>query len=259
MAADESQLHSSAWLDLQPSLYAPLLPDFSTVDFWSGDEVIESLEEDINEEPELVRLRSQVEILTQEVKQKDGELAKIHLENSANQNSVSKNSFQSVSIWGLSCFEPSNGSRPKDEDLINLASMCDNIEINDITEGSLLATCSERNSPDKVIPETNTSSVKSSNIGTIVITSRKKDSSVMLTVEGDEKKGNSGCVSESEAWSEPDRDVSKDRIGLKEDKTLTPRPLSWLNEDSSDTTETTPRSSSGKYKPNNDHLCNLFI
>uniref|UniRef100_A0A1B6DG81 Centrosomin N-terminal motif 1 domain-containing protein n=1 Tax=Clastoptera arizonana TaxID=38151 RepID=A0A1B6DG81_9HEMI len=233
IAADESQLHTSAWTDLQPSLFAPLLPDISTVDFWSGDDDIESLVGDIHNEPELIRLRSQVEILTQEVKQKDGELAKIQSENSINQNSVSKNSYNSVPIWGLNCLEP---SRPGD--LINLNSMCDNVD-REKTDDSLLVTCD--NKSDKIVVKSMTPPVKSSNIGKIVITSRKKS----ILVDGGEQVQGNNCLSESEVWSEPDRDVSKDRIGLNEEKTLTLRPPTWLHADSSDSSEHSPKSSSG--------------
>lgn len=258
IAADESQLHTSAWSDLHPSLYKPLLPDISTVDFWSGEDVSESLGEEYNEE------HSQVEISTLGLVQKDSELSKTDLENISKVPPPSplKNSFQSLTIWGLGSLESGDNDNNsvvigRDSDLINLVSVSDKLPITDMTEGSLLDTCSDRNSPGKsVLVDSNQSDIKkSSNIGRIVVTSKKKDSvkkSSLVWVVGDangnKNKGESGtCMSESEAWSEPDRDVSHARIGLTEDVNTSPKPLSWAHDDSTDTTtDTTRRSSGGK-------------
>lgn len=257
LAADESQLHTSAWSDLHPSLYKPLLPDISTVDFWSGDDVSESLGEDFNEE------QSQIEMSIPKLVEKGGELSKINLEdtNKVPPSSPMKNSFQSLTIWGLGSLESGDNDNSvvigRDSDLINLVNMSDKLPITDMTEGSLLDTCSDRNSPAKnVLVESNQSDVKtSSNIGRIVVTSKKKDSVkkssfvwVVGDVSGSKNKGESGtCLSESEAWSEPDRDVSHARIGLTEDTNTSPKPLSWAHDDSTDTTTDTTRRSSGKF------------
>lgn len=230
------------------------MPDISTVDFWSGDDVSESLGEEFNEE------HSQVEASTLELVQKNSELSKINLGNISKvpPSSPTKNSFQSLTIWGLGSLESANNDNSsvvigRDSDLINLVSMSDKLPITDMTEGSLLDTCSDRHSPEKNVASNQSDVKKSSNIGRIVVTSKKKDlvkkSSLVWVVgdaNGSKNKGESGtCLSESEAWSEPDRDVSHARIGLKEDVNTSPKPLSWAHDDSTDTTTDTTRKSSG--------------
>ncbi|XP_054282058.1 centrosomin-like isoform X2 [Macrosteles quadrilineatus] len=193
LAAEESSLlQCSTWTDLQPSLVVPLLPDISTVDFWSGDEAEEPFSGD-----------------------EAGKAAAETLNTEKNCDNPFLNS-----IFNFDGKKFSIGSK-EDDAFYDLA---------DITEGSLVDTCSEAldNTCTRINPE-----VKSSNIGKITLTSRKK--SVGDTKERSVKEDGSEC----ETWSEPDRDVSYARMGLKEDLV---NKTTLACDDTSETAESIPKS-----------------
>jgi hypothetical protein len=188
LAAEESSLlQCSAWTDLQPSLVVPLLPDISTVDFWSGDEAEEpfSAEEDTTKPPP----------------------------------TTGENPFLD-SIFNFDGKNFSIGNKTEDIFYENLA---------DITEGSLVESGSDRCT--KVTP------VKSANIGNITLTSKKKEA----RAEGDVNKHKEDGLSECETWSEPDRDVSYARMGLKEDLVMN-KSTQFGGDDTSETAESVPKS-----------------
>ncbi|XP_075211763.1 uncharacterized protein LOC142318955 isoform X3 [Lycorma delicatula] len=219
-AADDA----NSWQNLQPSLYTPLLPDFSTVDFWSGDDITDlTLEEEANDEVDTIaQLRSEVELLREELKQKDLELTKL--------NSQFTPTFQSMWSLGTNEFESINA---ESNNLAKLVSMFESLETienskeDKINDGNIDTFVTGKNS---VLLK---NELKSSNIGEIIITSRK--------VSSKEDKGGHNIGSESEAWSEPDRSVSLARIGLTDDVAV----QSWVHDDSSDTTDNGQRNSSG--------------
>uniref|UniRef100_A0A1B6F075 Centrosomin N-terminal motif 1 domain-containing protein n=1 Tax=Cuerna arida TaxID=1464854 RepID=A0A1B6F075_9HEMI len=227
IAAEESTLHHcSAWTDLQPSLYVPLLPDISTVDFWSGDDCQEAF----SDGEEVAKLKSQVETLTEEVKQRDGEIARFQSEKSFGEN------FYLKSVFGNNEQQFIDNTESR---LIEETEYCSNIA--DITEGSLVET-SDQNQPNKLNPE-----VRSANIGKITLTSKKKDvknSQTPVSVEGASK--HQDGLSEYETWSEPDRDVSYARMGLKEDQTNMTKSMPNNFGDTSETADCAPKSPSSR-------------
>ncbi|XP_046676131.1 centrosomin-like isoform X2 [Homalodisca vitripennis] len=226
IAAEESTLHHcSAWTELQPSLYVPLLPDISTVDFWSGDECQEAF----SDGEEVAKLKSQVETLTEEVKQRDGEIARFQSEKSFGDNFL-KSAFGNNEQQ----FMDNTESR-----IIEETEFCGNIA--DITEGSLVET-SDQNQPTKLNPE-----VRSANIGKITLTSKKKSvksSQTPVSLEGTVKHHDG--LSEYETWSEPDRDVSYARMGLKEDPTNMTKSMPNNFGDTSETADSAQKSPSSR-------------
>lgn len=231
LAADDSSvMHCSAWSDLQPSLYVPLLPDISTVDFWSGEE-----DEDFSGGEEVARLKSQVETLTEEVKLKDTELSKFHTEKQLSDSSVLKKLF--------GCYDQ-NFLDNVDSDLLLRNTP---VNIAEITEGSLVDTFSDQNISAKTQTTKLSPEVRSANIGTITLSSVKKDSNAsynLITFEDQSKtKESDRCVSEYETWSEPDRDVSFARMGIKESSTNVNKSLQCNKEETSETADFAPKSS----------------
>lgn len=193
LAAEESSLlQCSTWTDLQPSLVIPLLPDISTVDFWSGDEV----EEPFSAGDETSKAQQ-------------------------SQEKISDNPFLN-SIFDFDGKSFLIGNKTDENFYENLA---------DITEGSLVETSENAEKCTRVTPE-----VKSANIGKITLTSKKKD-----YVEGERKPKEDG-LSECETWSEPDRDVSYARMGLKEDPSVLNKSTQFGFEDTSETAESIPKS-----------------
>ncbi|RZF46076.1 hypothetical protein LSTR_LSTR004789 [Laodelphax striatellus] len=218
-AADDS----SCWQNLQPSLHVPLLPDFSTVDFWSGDDIADpTLEEEITDENEMIaQLKTQIETLTEQVKQKDIKLEKMHSQ------VLQPDSIGSLNMWNLGQSTIDN-CEADENNIMHLVDMLENLDNNSTTTA---LNAFDRNG---------NISVKSSNIGEITITSRK-----VAPRENVEKQlPATGNVSESEAWSEPDRSVSLARMGLGDETPLMVQ--SWACDDSSDTTDNAQKSLNGK-------------
>lgn len=221
-------MHCSAWTDLQPSLYVPLLPDISTVDFWSGEE-----DEAFSEGEEVARLKSQVETLTEEVKLKDNELSKFHTEKQMSDSSMLK------SLFG---YHDQNFLDNLENDLL-LHNTPDKIA--EITEHSIVDSFNNQNLSTKTQSTKLSPEVRSANIGTITIASIKKESHAsynLITFDDQNKtKESDRCVSEYETWSEPDRDVSFARMGLKENSTITNKTGQAKLEETSETADFPPK------------------
>lgn len=222
LAAEESSLqslHCSAWTDLQPSLYLPLLPDISTVDFWSGEE-------------------SQGEGgLDLEVKPQLGAMADVTLKLQLEKNNE-KAFLKSV-------FDFDQHLR---EIIVNEALIDDTPipgSIGEFTEGSLIETGNELNSMEHSKSSKISLEAKSANIGKITLTSRKKDPKSLQTSASIDSivrlKDKDGDLSENEAWSEPDRDVSYARMGLKEESSVV-KSLQFNCNDTSETVDSVPKS-----------------
>ncbi|XP_039281317.1 centrosomin isoform X3 [Nilaparvata lugens] len=213
-AADDS----SCWQNLQPSLYVPLLPDFSTVDFWSGDDMADpTLEEEVTDDHHMIaQLRTQIETLTEQVKQKDITLEKMHSQ------VLQPDSLGSLNVWSLGQSTIDN-CEADENNIMHLVDMLENLDRNS-------------NSTTAAFDRNGNISMKSSNIGEITITSRK----VAPRENAEKQLPTTGNVSESEAWSEPDRSVSLARMGLGDETPLMVQ--SWPCDDSSDTTDNAHKS-----------------
>lgn len=222
LAAEESSLqnlHCSAWTDLQPSLYLPLLPDISTVDFWSGEE-------------------SQGEGgLDAEDKPQPGILSDVTFKLQLQKNNE-KAFLKSV-------FDFDQHLR---EIIVNDALIDDTPipgSIGEFTEGSLIETGNELNNTEHSKSSKISLEAKSANIGKITLTSRKKDPKSLqasASVDGIVRlKDKDGDLSENEAWSEPDRDVSYARMGIKEESSVV-KSLQFNCNDTSETVDSAPKS-----------------
>lgn len=229
LAAEEStlqNLHCSAWTDLQPSLYLPLLPDISTVDFWSGEE---SQGEGLSCAEENPLDKSQLGVVTEEIKLKDLTF-KMPLEKKDE-----KSFLKSV-------FDFDQHLR---EIIVNDTLIAETAIPGEFTEGSLIDTCSEMNNMEHSQSSKISLEAKSANIGLITLTSRKKDAKSSQTAVSIDSilrlKEKDGDLSENEAWSEPDRDVSHARMGLREESSNVKSVQFNLN-DTSETVDSPPKS-----------------
>lgn len=208
IATEESSLQNlscSIWTDLQPSLYIPLLPDISTVDFWSG--------EDSPQDQEVLS---------------NNEEQKLNLSTNKSAGDTKSNKSLNNMTFTNSIF---NFDNLESRIFNNSKFLC---SIADQSECSLLDTSDvvSKTTPTKMNAE-----VKSANIGTITLSSKKKDSSSVV-----DKSRKEGCASEAEeeTWSEPDRDVSLARMGLKETVSGVNKVLSFPRDDTSETADSFP-------------------
>lgn len=209
IATEESSLQNlscSIWTDLQPSLYIPLLPDISTVDFWSGDDSPQDQEVLSNVEEQKLNLSAG---------KKAGDTKSIKSNNSANMTFTN-------SVFSFDNLESRLFNNSK--------FLC---SIADVSECSLVDTSDvvSKTTPIKLNAE-----VKSANIGTITLSSKKKESAVVGVTE----KSKEGSEAEEETWSEPDRDVSLARMGLKEAVSGVNKALSFPCDDTSETPDSLP-------------------
>lgn len=193
-------MHCSVWTDLQPSLHVPLLPDISTVDFWSGEE-----EEAFTALQQIDGFKSQ-ETLTEQFKHKDEEITNFQMHNQTDDSFLDR---PTLDTWDQNLLSRGENTLLSDG-LTNIA---------EITEGSLVGKCRDHNLNEITQSTQLSPEVRSANIGTITVSSRKKNSNVshnLITFdEPSMRKSSDKCLSEYETWSEPDRDVSFARMGLK--------------------------------------------
>ncbi|XP_073980007.1 phosphodiesterase 4D interacting protein centrosomin isoform X4 [Rhodnius prolixus] len=166
---------------------APILPDFSQVDFCSEDDILDVTlipKENVDEQNvEVVQIREQLESLVEKLKE-----ARLSPEQK-------KKEHKCASVWTVRSHQ---GNTSLELPQIR----CDSVILEDITEGSLLESFE---------------SDKEDTYQNLTYAEKKSITVAESQTGGEQFQEKSNLGSESEGWSEPDRNVSMARIGLREE------------------------------------------